>query len=99
MDLTPESFAAWVDSFGRAWEARDAKAAADLYAQNGTYQVSPFVEPMRGHGPLPKMPSALFLISQLLYFAGFVCGPEEFPGKRFQKVFSPDPNEQRRAKE
>lgn len=37
-----------MDSYGRAWEARDAKAAADLYAENGTYQVTPFVEPMQG---------------------------------------------------
>jgi ketosteroid isomerase-like protein len=48
MVLTREAFAAWMDSYGRAWEARDAKAAAELYAENGTYQVTPFVEPMRG---------------------------------------------------
>lgn len=48
MGLTREAFAVWMDNYGRAWEARDAKAAAELYAENGTYQVTPFVEPMRG---------------------------------------------------
>jgi len=48
MGMTREAFAAWMDKYGRAWEARDAKAAAELYAENGTYQVTPFVEPMRG---------------------------------------------------
>jgi|SRR5215467_10837127 len=48
MGTSREAFAAWIDLYGRAWEARDAKAAAELYAEHGTYQVTPFVEPMRG---------------------------------------------------
>ncbi|HKW35677.1 MAG TPA: nuclear transport factor 2 family protein [Candidatus Acidoferrum sp.] len=48
MALTREAFAAWMDQYGRAWEARDAKAATELYAENGTYQVTPLLEPMRG---------------------------------------------------
>jgi hypothetical protein len=39
----------WLDAYGRAWEARDPRAAAELYAADGTYQVTPFVEPLRGH--------------------------------------------------
>jgi len=46
--MTIEALAAWLESYGRAWVARDAKAAAELYAEDGTYQVTPFVEPMRG---------------------------------------------------
>lgn len=38
----------WLDAYGKAWESRDAQAAAALYAENGTYRVTPFVEPMRG---------------------------------------------------
>ncbi len=34
------------------WESRDAKAAAELYAEGGTYQVTPFVEPMRGRAAI-----------------------------------------------
>ena len=52
MTLTQEAFASWLDKYGRAWEVRDAKAAADLYAGDGTYQVTPFLEPMRGHAAI-----------------------------------------------
>lgn len=46
--MTQEAFEAWLKKYGKAWERRDAKAAAELYAEDGTYQVTPFVEPMRG---------------------------------------------------
>lgn len=52
MSITREAFAAWMNKYAQAWEARDAKAAADLYAENGTYQVTPFVEPMRGRAAI-----------------------------------------------
>lgn len=38
----------WLEAYGRAWETRDPHAAAALYSQDGTYQVTPFVEPLRG---------------------------------------------------
>lgn len=38
----------WLEAYGRAWMGRDPHAAADLFAEDGTYQVTPFVEPMRG---------------------------------------------------
>ena len=46
--MTLETFKAWLDAYGRAWENRDPQAAAELFAMDGSYQVSPFVEPMRG---------------------------------------------------
>ena len=46
--MTIEEFKSWMDAYGRAWEKRDPRAAAELYAEDGSYQVSPFVEPMRG---------------------------------------------------
>ena len=52
MGMTREAFAAWMDKYARAWEARDAKAAAKLYGENGTYQVTPFVEPMQGRAAI-----------------------------------------------
>ena len=52
MHMTREAFPAWLQKYGRAWEARDAKAAAELYAEDGTYQVTPFVEPMRGRAAI-----------------------------------------------
>jgi uncharacterized protein (TIGR02246 family) len=48
MGMTPNAFARWLDTYGRAWESRDSQAAADLFTEDGTYQVTPFVEPMRG---------------------------------------------------
>jgi uncharacterized protein (TIGR02246 family) len=48
MGMTPNAFASWLDAYGRAWTSRDPQAAADLFAEDGTYQVTPFVEPMRG---------------------------------------------------
>jgi uncharacterized protein (TIGR02246 family) len=43
-----ESLRTWLDAYGRAWIARNAEAAATLYADDGTYQVTPFEEPLRG---------------------------------------------------
>jgi uncharacterized protein (TIGR02246 family) len=42
------AFERWLTAYGCAWEARDPDAAAALYAEDGTYQVTPFVEPLRG---------------------------------------------------
>jgi SnoaL-like domain len=42
------SFQQWLEAYGRAWESRDPQAAAELYADNGTYQVTPFLEPLSG---------------------------------------------------
>jgi len=41
-------FREWLDAYGRAWEGRDAEAAAKLYAVDGTYQVTPFLKPLEG---------------------------------------------------
>ena len=38
----------WLDKYGEAWENRDPDAAAELYAEEGSYQVTPFLEPLRG---------------------------------------------------
>jgi hypothetical protein len=48
MSMTQNAFASWLDAYGRAWTSRDSQAAADLFAERGSYQVTPFVEPMRG---------------------------------------------------
>lgn len=52
MLMTRASFSAWLEKYGRAWETGDAQAAAELYAEDGTYQVTPFVEPMRGRAAI-----------------------------------------------
>jgi hypothetical protein len=42
------TFKSWLEAYGRAWVERNPQAAADLFAEDGTYQVTPFVKPMRG---------------------------------------------------
>jgi hypothetical protein len=42
------AFKSWLDAYGQAWESRNPEAAMLLFAENGTYQVTPFLEPMRG---------------------------------------------------
>lgn len=38
----------WLVAYGRAWVSRDPLAAASLYSNDATYQVTPFDEPIRG---------------------------------------------------
>jgi hypothetical protein len=42
------AFELWLNAYGRAWESRDPEASAALFTETGTYQVTPFVEPMCG---------------------------------------------------
>ncbi len=46
MDRT--SFESWLEAYGRAWRDRNPQAAANLFTEDGTYRVTPFVEAMRG---------------------------------------------------
>ena len=46
------SFESWLDEYGRAWMDRNARAAADLFAEGGTYQVTPFVDELRGRAAI-----------------------------------------------
>jgi len=47
-----ESFNHWLAAYGSVWTSRDAEAAASLYAENSTYQVTPFDEPLRGRAAI-----------------------------------------------
>jgi hypothetical protein len=42
------SFESWLERYGSAWRSRNPEAAADLFTDDSTYQVTPFVKPMRG---------------------------------------------------
>ena len=42
----------WLDAYGRAWTNRNPDAAASLYAEDATYQVTPFDEPLRGRAAI-----------------------------------------------
>ncbi len=43
---------AWFDAYKRAWETRDAEAAAALFAETAVYQEKPFGKPMRGRATI-----------------------------------------------
>ena len=38
----------WAQAYGRAWEERDAEAAAALFTEDAEYRAHPFMEPNRG---------------------------------------------------
>jgi hypothetical protein len=42
------AFKAWLYAYGQAWENRNPEAATALFTEDGTYQVTPFLEPVRG---------------------------------------------------
>jgi SnoaL-like domain len=42
------AFKSWLGAYGQAWESRSPEAASALFAENGTYRVTPFLEPMCG---------------------------------------------------
>jgi hypothetical protein len=46
--MESSTFKSWLEAYGHAWRGRNPQAAADLFTENGTYQVTPFVEVMRG---------------------------------------------------
>lgn len=42
------AFKSWLDAYRQAWENRNPEAATALFTENGTYQVTLFLEPMSG---------------------------------------------------
>jgi ketosteroid isomerase-like protein len=46
--IAEENLKTWLEAYGRAWENRDAESVAALFAENATYQETPFSEPLRG---------------------------------------------------
>lgn len=47
-----ETLQRWLDAYGKAWMGRDAEVAAELYAEDATFQVTPFDEPIRGRAAI-----------------------------------------------
>jgi len=50
--MKSSAFKAWLEAYGHAWRDRNPQAAADLFAEDGSYQVTPFVAPMRGRSAI-----------------------------------------------
>lgn len=47
-DLTMSALSNWLDAYGEAWESRDADAAAKIFSEDATYQVTPYEDPHVG---------------------------------------------------
>ena len=46
--MNPESLRTWLESYRLAWETRDPEAVVRLFAEDATYQETPFSQPMQG---------------------------------------------------
>jgi steroid delta-isomerase len=42
----------WLEAYGAAWESKDAAAAAALFAENASYQETPYAEPFVGRAAI-----------------------------------------------
>lgn len=49
-ELSMAELTAWLDAYGAAWENRDADAAAALFSEDSSCQVTPYEEPHLGPG-------------------------------------------------
>jgi ketosteroid isomerase-like protein len=49
-----ETFDSWLKAYGRAWESKDSQKAAELFAEDATYQASPFDKPARGRSGIEE---------------------------------------------
>src|SRR5215212_7277250 len=52
--LTSAALEAWLESYGAAWEARDAKAAGRLFTTDARYHEMPFDEPKKGRAGIEE---------------------------------------------
>ena len=50
--MNAERLQAWLDEYGRAWEAKNTRAFVGLFTPNTRYFWTPFGEPKRGHEEL-----------------------------------------------
>jgi hypothetical protein len=48
MSNVVSAFKSWLDAYGQAWMNRNPEAATALLTEGGTYQVTLFLDPMRG---------------------------------------------------
>ena len=47
--VTTEQLGAWLETYGKAWETRDADLAVSLFTVDATYQEDPYKAPFQGH--------------------------------------------------
>jgi ketosteroid isomerase-like protein len=54
MGFDTAAFEAWLDRYGRAWEARDGEAATPLFTPDALYWWTPFEAPKRGRAEIAR---------------------------------------------
>ena len=50
MNITADDLKRWLETYGRAWETRDADLAASLFAPDAAYRETPFADAFAGRG-------------------------------------------------
>jgi uncharacterized protein (TIGR02246 family) len=50
--MDEQSLQGWLEAYGRAWETRDPRLAAELFSEDATYQETPFVAPLHGRAAI-----------------------------------------------
>lgn len=83
-----ERFQTWLNNYGRAWESRDPQAAANLFAEDGMYQVTPFEEPLRGRAAIYEYWTSVTQSQQDIHFRNEILAVTEYLGVvRWQTSF------------
>jgi ketosteroid isomerase-like protein len=85
-----ELFSGWVKSFGDAWEAADADAAAALFTVSATLQPTPFSPLVRGRGAIRSHFDFLFGLWRNASFAAQVLGAGDTYGVAHVRVATAD---------
>jgi hypothetical protein len=58
--MSPVALESWLESYGRAWQARDANAFAELFTADAAYYWGPFREPQRGRKAIASAVGSAF---------------------------------------
>jgi uncharacterized protein (TIGR02246 family) len=59
-----ESLRAWLEGYRLAWEGRDPEAVSRLFAEDATYQETPFTQPMHGRAAIRQYWSEVVAAAQ-----------------------------------
>jgi hypothetical protein len=78
--MNRDAFGSWLDALGRAWEATDGRDFVQLFAEDATYQVTPFEEPMRGRPAILEYFAEATQTQQRIRFEHEVLGVAENRG-------------------
>jgi hypothetical protein len=67
----------WLDEYGRAWETRDRDAVGKIFAEDATYQETPFTAPMRRRSAIMDYWSHVPLTQENIHFNAVVANSDD----------------------